>query len=179
MKSKIIICGAIAAALALWASVGISARTKYEAIRQEFNAGRFDVSKIIPLEDGRLKDVKTTWVLRRTGDWSKEEVEAFRLAGYRSDIQGLVGFWSDDMPPFSMTDQERNKLWIGRAALRNICFPERMHYWLGKGVLFAANERYAVVYEDTANGLKYSAYTPTKSIDQAAGGEPTARPESK
>ena len=176
LKTRTLVIAVTVGALcfvAYWAFTGYQARTKYEQLRADDSSIDFHPSPMTESSRSRMNDIRSAWELRRSSIWTRDERELLNQAGYSDDVAGVVALWSAKMPPFSLFDQERNKLWIGRAAYRNLFFPERLPYWHAYGILFCANDRYAVILEDTPDGLSYSAYTPKKTIiEQGSGGDP-------
>jgi len=169
MKNKVIPLIALVVAIltiAYYAVMFYRTRSGYEEMRAVCNSSHFATVEMNENDWKKLKTVRESWDLKREGSCSKEEKEMMRQLGYSADVAGLIRLWSDSMPPFSILDQEQNKLWILRATYRYIIFPRRMQYSYSDGLLFVSNDRFAEVYEDAKGDLKCTTYCPKRITGQ-------------
>jgi hypothetical protein len=133
-------------------------RQNYEDRRQKLDG--FSEFTVFPITDSvrtRIEEVEGNWWLRQT--IQDEYRTALELAGYPATINGLVQSWSDPMPPFSLFDHERNKLWITRSSLLMLTGPDSSPYYKGDGELVLLKDRMAVVMSESEDGMVTKIYS--------------------
>lgn len=149
-------------ALVWFSIVSFNTYRRYEELRLECNATPFSVMPITSVEQTRIREVVANWDLRHEGSSLNAENEALVLAGYSPNVSGLVAFWSEEMPPFSFTDLGRNKLWVVRASLRNLIFPQPVQYFHGEGLLFSERPGHIEIIQDITGGFESRIYKQKK-----------------
>jgi hypothetical protein len=153
--------------------------SRYEKVRAECNSIKFVANEMDLADRNRLKLITDSWQLRSEGGVSVDDKDEFQRLGCSADVAGLIRYWSTPIPPFTFANQERNKLWIARANARLQNFELRTRYSYTNDMLFVANERYAVLYENRQGELWHTSYTPQKAIEPRKTGQRATKPAEK
>jgi len=137
-------------------------RQNYEHARQKLDM--FSEFSVVPITDSvrtRIEEVEANWWLRQTIE--DDYRSALELGRYPVSIDGLVQSWSEPMPPFSLFDHERNKLWITRSSILMLSGPFAVPHYRGEGDLVVLADRMAVLMSDSEDGIVTKIYAPTKN----------------
>ena len=151
-----------------WVYLGFKSKSVYEEVRRDdVKQYGLEVRPVEPSDLSQLERVRAEWISTDVREPRPKELgKVMEELFYPVSVDGVVRLWSEEMPPYSWTNNQQNEVWAKRSVFRMVFSPASnadaiLH---DEGIMIMATDHRLEVYEDTADGLMYSFYYNPKPV---------------
>lgn len=182
-KILIIMFGMVFIAIAGFFALQIPIKMRYDNLRDQLLEATYVAVHPLDAEAaGFLESVRESWEVHNLECPDSVFSEVSTATGVDESVEGVVNFYTHEIPEYSFFNLRRNLEEGVRAAIMAVALPSSVdnRIYHNDGICFIKlSENLVDVFEDTDDGLGRTLYLKVKNGEQDDGGQPATRPESK